>query len=414
MELNKKKYISNHFSSNLIVILLLLISASATEIVNNEIFISILTIFLGVLFILSKQKIDNIILILILVWILINNASALIFQTMYDNITFLGFIVRFLYPYFALKMVGEQFFHILEKWIFRFSVVTIPFFLLQLFYPQVFDYLKFMNFAIPEQSVRGGWYGIVFMHSSWAGLRNSGFMWEPGGFAFILSIGLILRLIYDRFIFNKKHLLYVVLILTTQSTTGYITLGVFTILFLYNQKQYKKYLMAGIPLLIVLIYFFYDLPFLYPKIQKYIQLQEKLEQYHYVGYKYYKAGRVSIFFVNLKDLLAYPLGYGINWALRTKNYYGETLLGANGFANFFIRWGVFGIYLIFYSFFSFFKNLQKQYYYRGIAFAVLIILLVMSSNPVSRNPIIYAFIFYPFIKWGKRDKKIINTIERST
>lgn len=402
--MSTKKFSIGKYYQDLIVILLLLISASASEIVHNEVFLTIITLLLGWIFLIKKKTFDNIIITVLLMWILINNLVSFVFQTKYDQITFLGFIIRFLYPYFALKLVGPYFFELLEKWIYRFSLVTIPFYIIQLLYPTFFDYLQFLNFAIPEQYVRGGWYGFIFMHSSWAGVRNSGFMWEPGGFAFILSIGLLLSLVYEHFILNKKHLVYFLLILTTQSTTGYLTLVVFIIIYLYNQEHSGRYLAFGIPFLAVIIYLFYDLPFLFPKIQKYLELQDKIAQYHYTGYRYTKAGRISILIINLRDLIKYPLGYGINWAVRTKNYYGENLVGANGFANFIVRWGVFGIYLIFYSLFKFFNNLKKQYYFRGVALAVLIILLIMSSNPVSRDPIIYSFIFYPFIKWGNKKK----------
>ena len=96
--------------------------------------------------------------------------------------------------------------------------------------------------------------------------RNSGFSWEPGRYATFLVIALFFNMARTQFSFSENRAFWILLfsLLTTQSTTGFISLAILVVLFIVNKSTVHKilYLAIFIPLAIIVS----TLPFMGEKI----------------------------------------------------------------------------------------------------------------------------------------------------
>ena len=96
--------------------------------------------------------------------------------------------------------------------------------------------------------------------------RNAGFAWEPGRFASLLIIALFLNLVRTKFKLSNNRNFWIILlaIISTQSTTGYISSIIITFIYLYNKK--RKTVIYGTIIAIPCILLLLSLPFMGEKI----------------------------------------------------------------------------------------------------------------------------------------------------
>ena len=112
----------------------------------------------------------------------------------------------------------------------------------------------------------------------WGLTRNSGFSWEPGRYASMLVVALFFNMARTQFSFskNKGFLILFFALLTTQSTTGFISLAFLVIMFLLNKNIDQKifYLALLIPLAIAV----FSLPFIGEKITSLMDREATMEK----------------------------------------------------------------------------------------------------------------------------------------
>ncbi len=86
--------------------------------------------------------------------------------------------------------------------------------------------------------------------------RNNGPFWEPGMFAVFINIALVINLISNKTLFEKKNIIFILASITTLSTTSYLT--TFIILFyhfiLKTNKKYSIIFILIIPFIVIPIY----------------------------------------------------------------------------------------------------------------------------------------------------------------
>lgn len=97
--------------------------------------------------------------------------------------------------------------------------------------------------------------------------RNLGFAWEPGRFGSILCIGLFFNLIAYKFkIKGNKHFWYILIaILSSQSTTAYMSMIFVLCVYLYNKR--RDVFLKLLPIFIILFLILASLEFMGEKIQ---------------------------------------------------------------------------------------------------------------------------------------------------
>ncbi|MDK2788042.1 MAG: hypothetical protein PWP07_1267 [Epulopiscium sp.] len=271
-------------------------------------------------------------------------------------------------------------------------------FSLQLLIPDKFySIAPYINFVTQnEQKENGGWFFFIYMFSAWASDRNCGFAWEPGGFSAIITILLTIHLVRNRFKFDKITLIFILSILSTFSTSGYIAL----FLIFLSYSLYKKSLLLLNPFYLILfiafifasLYFYNKSDFMKKKIDTYIE-QKDVEYKHFSGIM--RINRFEEFIRTLDDVSHNPLGNGILTFSDYRNKKYGPAVGPNSIASILEHWGVLGFIFFVLSLFKIYFYHTKNYFVSFIF--ILSCLSVLFSNPFMMKYLIYLLLFYSFL-----------------
>lgn len=383
------------------------ITARASWIIGEDWFILIVFIITFFLFIQNKNRMDSIIFIIILFWIIINTASGLYNKTTFEVNSFIGEILKILTAYFILKIIGNKFFQKLENLIYKLAIISLPIFTLQLLFPQFFTYLATFlgGIVLKEQQDVNGWYIFIYMHSGFGDYyRNSGFMWEPGAFALMIILGVLLHLYYTDFKPNLARLLiYLITLATTLSTMGYIVVFIVFFIFIIKKKRFS-YSVILLPLILLLWILIADLDFILPEIEKHQELSYYMESHSYSrSYYLNKLNRLGFVTIAVQDSFNWPFGNGVFVSKKIQDFYGSNIIGGSTFGSLLLEWGWIGIAFWIYSIILFFRKIsdRKNSVIVDIM-AAIVIILAFSSNPMSKSPLLYIIILFSLIKFSNK------------
>ena len=371
----------NQISRNVIsIVYFLFYVGSAPNLLARNAIVLLFFFFYGLVIAMkSNKKFDAVILIPLLLFAVINFLSILKWGgfSMEFLSNYVGYNLRYLTAYFFLKYVITNFFSFYDRLIYTLALISIPFWLVQLFDVSFFhDYLGFMNLD-GDGDQRNRWHFLLYTaYPSWVNdgaLRNSGFTSEPSFFGFLLLLWICLRLMRNRIKMDRKIWIVMSVGLTTLSTTYFISLVmVFMFIVLNNRKVIYKILsvLGGI----VFLYSFYVLPFGMQKIDMiWNNAKEKeLSDYDYLS-KGENISRVPNMLIAKDNIVKWPLGHGLNENGLLKTRSGVTIKGSGSFTNNCIYWGV--------SFFIFFPIVIWRFWYtlkHDLSMASRMLLLVMT------------------------------------
>lgn len=371
----------NQISRNVIsIVYFLFYVGSAPNLLARNTIVLLFFFFYGLVIAMkSNKKFDAVILIPLLLFAVINFLSILKWGgfSMEFLSNYVGYNLRYLTAYFFLKYVITNFFSFYDRLIYTLALISIPFWLVQLFDVSFFhDYLGFMNLD-GDGDQRNRWHFLLYTaYPSWVNdgaLRNSGFTSEPSFFGFLLLLWICLRLMRNRIKMDREIWIVMSVGLTTLSTTYFISLVmVFMFIVLNNRKVIYKILsvLGGI----VFLYSFYVLPFGMQKIDMiWNNAKEKeLSDYDYLS-KGENISRVPNMLIAKDNIVKWPLGHGLNENGLLKTRSGVTIKGSGSFTNNCIYWGV--------SFFIFFPIVIWRFWYtlkHDLSMASRMLLLVMT------------------------------------
>ncbi len=348
-------------------------------------------IFIVFIFIKNKLLIDSLFLKFSILFFLVS--IFLFFSLPSFDLYLTGYnYLKFLYAYLSIKIIGFSFFHNIVKIGFYGSIISFPFFLLQLinfdfafklvgYFQNIFDFLAWRSDQIANN--------IIFTVNSDAVFRNSGFMWEPKGFSNFLIIALIFRLFQNNLKLYDKYVIVIILaIITTFSTAGFIALF-FVFLFYFLNKNLRIIFTIFPFFLLFSVYIFFTNDLLYKKILYELSLNEEYKTLLYEKTDYndknYSLGRVGSFIVDFEDFLKRPFfGYGFSRENRTQSAYVK-LIRVNGLSDLFVVYGFLGFILFFYMHHIFLKLLNNKRFrfinLLSLAFIVLYFATTMTGHP---------------------------------
>ena len=228
--------------------------------------------------------------------------------------------------------------------------------------------------------------------------QNSGFAWEPGPFSCFLILSLVIYLLQTNFKLDRRGFIYVITILSTFSTTGYLSLMILFIWYVYLKN--RKHFFKIVPLALLLTSLFYfNTSILNEKIFNEITTAESELEFYIDNdvEKQTSIGRFNGFLLNLKDFKRYPiLGYGGNFISTFAEENNLKITSTMGLGNYLAQYGIVGfIFLItaFYRSSFFISNLYKI---KGFLFLFLIYLtMCFSFNLIEKSVfILFFFIYY--------------------
>jgi uncharacterized membrane protein YccF (DUF307 family) len=313
-----------------------------------------------------------------------------------------------LYPYFIVKNIGGTFFEKLERVIYILTFISLPLFALQMLFP---DFINIFNPVLrhitsDEMITDRGWYGIIFRINGSAPDRNSGFMWEPGAFAFMLLLALIYRILRFGLKISSKNLVYIIALFTTFSTMAYIGITILLFTYTFNSNRIGIAFLT-VPLAVIYICLVKDLDFMLPKINNYIITLG--HSFIPSGQSYLKVNRLAFVSFTIRQSVLWPFGYGIVPSKYMYSEYNKTMLdGVGTIAKLLLYWGWFGLTFFIAAIYKYLKSLQLKTDRKLLIISVVILIVALFSNPFEKSPILYSIVFYPFIFKNNLVKKYVQ------
>jgi len=310
----------------------------------------------------------------------------------------------------VIILLDLRFFVYLEKLIVILAFISLPLYAFQLVdYELLKSFIGLVENNFKFLDYRSGWYvnNIVYTLNDNAMQRNSGFTWEPKGFANLLALATIINLLMYRFKLNRSIIILFIALLTTQSTAGFIVFFVFIPFFIYQQKNNINILKL-IFMLIIAVQIF-SLDFMSDKIIK--EASDSENNLKYITAKTnnetVSLGRFGSMALAFVDFPTNPiLGIGMQDRERTQAMY-TRLVWVNGLADFLSRFGLLGIVFLLYSYSKSIRIVLKSFGVTKGSYTILLIFLsIFFASAVIIQPLFFAFQFYFLTK--KNNEKIYS------
>jgi hypothetical protein len=373
--------------------------------------IAFLVMFL--FFIKKNKSIDGVFFFILFFQILISLGQLLFFQS-FTAESFIGNLILWLLPYFYIKVSGLKFIKIYVDLMFIFTLIGFVFWIGINLSPSFLDLLDKMvkdlkldpvgleNFII---------YNTEHFRTGDIMIRNPGPFNEGGTYATYLSFAIVLNLVQTGRLFDKRNIVFLIALLTTFSSAGYIAFFfIISTYFLVNKKiSFKVFVF---PIIVgISIYGFLSIEFLSNKIIKQYESQT-------IGNpNLYRVGRFGGMIADIEQLQKYPIfGRGI---YTDDRYYSYTDILVNrtsspmGILAFTTRYGlIFG--LIYFS--TIFLSLKRINNLKSNnAFLVLVAfggLMITGSgqNPFLSSAYISLFYLYFYSDKPKISKNVLGLL----
>lgn len=307
--------------------------------------------------------------------------------------------LKVLFAYFTIKLVGWRFMHISEDIIAKLAALSLPLFIIQLIAPDfIMQANGFLEFIVPQVDKGPNVdysNSFLFTVNPWGLDRNSGFMWEPGAFAAMLSVGMFLNMMIRGFSFNWRLIVMLVAIFSTTSSMGYMLVGLLGVFWLMN-KGLKSQILS-LPIFVGLMVFLFTLPSVREKAEDRVNNWDKTinNQDDYADDREgISVGRIASFYLDWQDLKNYPLiGYGQQQSERTTGRYIH-LVRANGLSDYMARFGALGMVFLVLNLSLTFYRFRGMSGGKGVWMGSILIMTLAFSNPVLMTPFFLAFQFY--------------------
>lgn len=376
------------------IFIIILYSSNTAGICFNEYVTYFIVFLLFVFFIIKRCVPDAFLIYIIIYWFLLNLLISVILRTDFVFNKVAGYLIPVFISYFSVKVVGRSFLRKFEKWIFVLSCISMIFFIIQIVLPDVIHSMSqyFSRFIADFYAERypGSWYNFFYTYQP-SGIfmytRNPGFMWEPGAFAMILIVGLLIDTFSRNKEFTIRKLIYFIAILSTFSTAGYLALLAYTMYYVLKVKNIFLKILAFL-IYAVALFGISRLSFMLSKIEEFGKLDYSVNSI-LNGIEY---DRVTTFKINMVRLFQLPIGYGVN---PITDFYGNSFYGVNGLGVFFRTWGVVSVFILLRNFFLLIRNYLFDF--KFIMFGIIALLIVFYSNPIERSPLFWSLLLFPMI-----------------
>ena len=220
--------------------------------------------------------------------------------------------------------------------------------------------------------------------------KNAGIFWEGGAFAVFLNITLYFyystkKIVAPHDLFDKVSIIFIVAILTTVSTMGFLALA--TILTFYTIQLKSNFKYGFLILSLVAFYVAYhSFDFLGSKINEQLATSGQINN------------RFGSALKDLSDIMKRPI---LGWSHRLEVLFGTSVFNdsahrPNGLTNFIRNYGFLYFSVYFYFVYTSFKRIG-EYYNKGAVgialFGVLLLWIVSFSELIFDTPLLKSLVF---------------------
>lgn len=369
-------------------------------------FISFVYVFLG------KKKIDNNYIIACLIWFFYIILSFFKYQSE-TYFWFFSYFVNFTIAYALISKFGTSFFVKAEKIIFFFVIVSLIFYTWQTIeFTSILSLWEKIDlsgnlFKIEDLFYHHSLFYTILQFRYFDDIfpRNAGFCWEPGPFSCFIVMAIFFLIIKNEFNLKKirvRLFIYLLAIVTTQSTTGILALLVMLFWVFGNNIKLRKFNFIISPILLLTgVIIFTSVPILGDKIYNqfnsdlWVTTLDASEDKYSVSLDRFNSIRIT-----LLEFYENPiLGIGANENARWAAQKGIKVSPTSGIGNFLARYGLFGIICFLLLLFQSSKRFAEIYSYKGLWFlSILIIIFGFSFNIIETPFFLYIIMFSFFYK----------------
>jgi hypothetical protein len=190
-----------------------------------------------------------------------------------------SFLLVFITPYYLFKAYNIDFFIILEKVIRILTIIALIIWVAHQFIPDAKAIIISIITTLNKYNKTDVSRSMIF-YTYWEALdqnfrlsRNAGFSNEPAAFSVMIILALLINYIKKIQLFNKRNIIYFLGLLSSFSTTGYISLAVLGLLLL-KQKKGRIIGILSFPLFIyTALYAYKNLEFMNSKVEQQLNTQ---------------------------------------------------------------------------------------------------------------------------------------------
>ena len=380
------------------IIFVIFLATGSSDLVNDK---NIMTggwlLFLSI-YLYKVRMLEYFFLILIGVFVVIS-AIFYLQNGAYNSVTYLGFFMKVTLAYFCRKLCDDNFFKYYINIVFVLTCISLPLYIVQLI---DFDFLYNLNSVFERKySIVSLVSSLIFVTVPIHSLRNCGFMWEPGAFAAVLTLTLYINTFREgQKFFSLRNSIFIIAILTTKSTMGFLSLCIPGCLILIEtfleNRTLQKFSVFVFPSFIGFFFIlFTNVDFLFEKIATEISgVDEELEMIEGIIHDDYKmsATRLASIIIDSKSIVLYPiLGLGVDNQTtgESKLAFGTMAVTACGLSALMLRFGVVGFFAYFYLFYkqAFFEEKKHRIGW------VILIFFILFSNELSASAFLHLFLF---------------------
>ena len=335
-----------------LLIFVLFISSGASNLANDKNVLIGGWAFFTVVYFYFENLIKPTFLLITAVFI---GMSALYFMlnNAYNEVTYLGFFMKVSLAYYCKDFCRDDFFEYFINTIFALTCISLVMFTLQLInFDLIFNLNKLFVTESHFRTVKSS--SIVFTMVPIHEFRNCGFMWEPGAFVTVLLLTFYLNLFNQgEPLSSRKNIVFLIAVLTTQSTMGILGLIIPLSLilkdFILQNALYKQLSVVIIPaVLVVCGLVFTQVDFLYDKmVLEILELDDELKEVEKGSYDDYVVSvtRSASVILDWKTIKRYPF-FGLGVDMRTTGFaklgYSEKLETSCGSTILLLRFGFIG------------------------------------------------------------------------
>jgi len=311
--------------------------------------------FTFIIYLAKGNKLDRVVITYCVIFAVLFILQALAFNQFVLS-KFLAYYLRIFYAYFTIKIVKDDIDVILINQIYFFCITSLIITLTFIIFPNTIDYaydaLVPIGDAITLNKSTRQHFVIYTMELGWQTeiARNSGPFWEPGGFGVFIYLAFIFNLIKQGTFFNKKNVIFILTLISTQSTTAYLAFFVFCSLYILLTKKVSTSFLL-LPIIIVIsISLYSSVDFLGMKIENMINDSQTMGKQQVYS-------RVVSGNVNVDRFLSSPI-FGIGRFYVDEDDFSP---GNNGTTLLLAEFGIIGFFFYFLYMFRSYRNYCEEH-----------------------------------------------------
>ena len=234
------------------ILTVLLVYLQGSVLLSGSRLLLILFLIIAVtIFVFKKIKLDKFIFIVLLFLLIISIVQFFSFNYI-SSTTLSGTLVRFLLPYFFIKIINKNYLQYFVNVMYFFTLISLLLYIPSLLFPSFYDFLLNLS-SLPGSKIltleRNLILYTVETDIRLGFLRNSGLFWEPGAFSGFLVVAILCNIVLNKNLWDFKNVIFLFAII--QLFPPLVILPFFRRVFILHGQFEEKYFLLFDPFVFI-------------------------------------------------------------------------------------------------------------------------------------------------------------------